>query len=105
FRNRDGSPDMSFGIHPVDPELGRMPGVTFRVPEEDDTMRKAPKRGVYTLDGMRYVINEGDELPDGAAMDDERAQGPAPENRKLDDAPQNRSDNDEKPEKGKKKSG
>lgn len=92
FLNRDGSPDESFGIRPVHPELGRTPGVTVRVPEDDTTMTKAEKSGTYTLNGHRFRINAGDELPDGAVMDDEqRAKGPAPENRKDGPAPENRA--------------
>ena len=91
FLNRDGSPDSSFGIRPVDPALGQTPGVTVRVPEDDHTMTKAEKSGVYTLDGMRYVVNEGDELPEGAVMDEERAKGPAPENKSKPAAPENRA--------------
>lgn len=101
FRDRDGSPDMSFGIRPVNPELGRTPGVTVRVPEDETRMPKAEKSGVYTLNGMRFKIRAGDPLPDGAVMDDDqpkaRAKGPAPENRKDGPAPQNRA---KRPKKG-----
>lgn len=92
FLNRDGSPDTSFGIRPVDPELGRTPGVTVRDPEDETSMPKAAKSGIYTLNGKRFKIRAGDVLPDGAVMDDEqRAKGPAPENRKDGPAPQNRA--------------
>lgn len=52
---------------------------------------KAPRNGIYTLNGSRFRIRAGDPLPDGAVMDERRKQGPAPENRKLDGAPENRN--------------
>ena len=57
-------------------------------------MAKAEKSGVYVLNGIRYRINAGDELPQGAEMDapvEERAKDAAPENRAKKAAPENRS--------------
>lgn len=56
---------------------------------------KAPRTGMYTLNGMRYRIRAGDPLPDGAVMDEERSKGKAPENRKQ-PAPENRSTSSKK---------
>lgn len=60
-------------------------------------MAKAEKSGFYVLNGMRYVINAGDVLPEGAEFQaadepvEERAKPKAPENRAEKAAPQNRS--------------
>ena len=57
-------------------------------------MAKAEKAGVYVLNGVRYRINAGDELPAGAEMDapvEERKKADAPENRAKSAAPENRS--------------
>lgn len=57
-------------------------------------MAKADKAGVYVLNGIRYRINAGDTLPEGAEMDapaEKRAEKAAPENRKKADAPENRA--------------
>lgn len=57
-------------------------------------MAKAEKAGVYVLNGVRYRINAGDVLPEGAEMDapvEERAKEAAPENRAKQAAPENRS--------------
>ena len=51
---------------------------------------KAPRDGVYTHNGHRFFIQAGDELPEGAVMDEERKQGPAPENKSRPAAPENR---------------
>lgn len=62
-------------------------------------MAKAEKAGVYVLNGVRYRINAGDELPVGAEMDapvEERARPKAPENRAEKAAPQNRAKSDKK---------
>lgn len=47
-------------------------------------MAKAEKSGIYTLNGIRYQINAGDVLPEGAEMDapvEARKQDAAPENK------------------------
>ena len=44
-------------------------------------MAKAERDGVYTLNGARFRINAGDVLPEGAVMDEVRAEKAAPENR------------------------
>lgn len=83
---------------PVGAEAGATDGVTILRPE-DSTMTKATKNGIYTLDGGRYYIAEGDELPEGAVLDDEldeflpdeRAKGKAPENKAKGAAPENRA--------------
>lgn len=81
--------------HPVDiigqpilPGRGSVPGVTIR---EVDAMAKVEKNGVYTLNGVRFLIRAGDVLPEGAVMDEERAEKAAPQNRAEKAAPQNRS--------------
>lgn len=57
-------------------------------------MAKADKAGVYVLNGIRYRINAGDTLPEGAEMDvpaEKRAKDAAPENRAKPAAPENRA--------------
>lgn len=57
-------------------------------------MAKAEKAGIYVLNGIRYRINAGDVLPDGAEMDEpaeKRAKDAAPENRAKSAAPENKS--------------
>ena len=85
---------------PTGPEAGTHAGVTFRTAEEEAQMAgKAPRDGVYTLDGYRYLVQAGDELPEGAVMDDapeQRKQGPAPENKAKAAAPENRAQKAEK---------
>lgn len=58
-------------------------------------MAKAEKPGIYTLNGVRYRINAGDVLPDGAEMDadapEQRKRVETPENRAKSAAPENRA--------------
>lgn len=58
-------------------------------------MPKAEKNGVYTLNGHRFRIREGDALPDGAEMVEDapqaRAKDAAPENKSKQAAPENRA--------------
>lgn len=60
-------------------------------------MAKAEKSGFYVLNGMRYVINAGDVLPEGAEFQaadapvEERAEAEAPQNRAKKAAPENRA--------------
>lgn len=71
-------------------------GVTIRILGEETHMPKATKNTVYTLNGYRFRIKAGDELPEGAVLDEERAIEKAPENRAEKAAPQNRSAKAEK---------
>lgn len=74
---------------------GSVPGVVV-VKQEDATMPKAEKDGVYTLNGRRFKTRKGAALPEGAVMDgdapvQERAQQAAPENKAKQAAPENRT--------------
>lgn len=81
--------------HPITPGvIGSTPGLFVR--KEVGTMAKADKDGVYVLNGRRFRIRAGDLLPVGAEMDkpvvQKRAEpAPAPENRALTGAPENRT--------------
>ena len=91
FLSDDGTPATWAPRSPGYQERGVDNGVHFRVPEEKTTMPKADKTGVYTLNGHRFRIKAGDVLPEGAVMDEERAEKAAPQNRAEKAAPQNRS--------------
>lgn len=72
---------------------GSVPKLLIRNPE-DDPMPKAPRDGKYTLNGHRFRVRVGDELPAGAVMDpdpEERAEPEAPENKAKKAAPENRA--------------
>jgi hypothetical protein len=63
------------------------PTPQLRITRKDDaTMAKAETTGIYTLNGVRYRINAGDVLPEGAEMAQD-----APEQRKRVETPENRS--------------
>lgn len=68
--------------------------------QEVATMAKAERNGVYTLNGLRYIIRAGDVIPEGAELDaedaEERAKGKAPENKSKQSAPENRAAKGEK---------
>ena len=83
---------------PMDVRPSPLPGIHVTTLEEVSAMTKATAAGVYVLNGNRFRINAGDELPEGAEMDapQERAKGPAPENRMEPQAPENRSAKPEK---------
>lgn len=68
-----------------------------------DAMAKADSNGVYILNGGRYVVREGDVLPEGAKFEAidadapnedqvaQRARDAAPENKRKQAAPENRA--------------
>ena len=66
-------------------------GIHIRTPEEDDMAEKSPRNTTYTLNGLRYRIKQGDPIPAGAVLDEERSEKAAPENRAKKAAPENRS--------------
>lgn len=66
-------------------------GIRVRDLREDDMAEKAPRTTKYTLNGLRYRIKKGDPIPQGAVLDEERAEKAAPENRAEKTTPQNRS--------------
>ena len=66
-------------------------GIHIRTPEEDDMAEKSPRTTKYTLNGLRYRIKQGDPIPAGAVLDEERSEKAAPENRAKKAAPENRS--------------
>ena len=66
-------------------------GVRILTPEDYDYMQKAPRTTKYTLNGLRYRIKQGDPIPAGAVLDEERSEKAAPENRAKKAAPENRS--------------
>ena len=68
-----------------------MDGIHIRTPEEDEYMQKAPRTTKYTLNGLRYRIRQGDVIPEGAVLDEERSEKAAPANRAEKAAPENRS--------------
>jgi len=81
---------------------GHHAGITIVIPGTGDEVMgtKATQRGVYTLNGGRFHIQPGDELPEGAVLDtaptdetpaEERAKKAAPENKAAKAAPENRS--------------
>ena len=66
-------------------------GIHIRTPEEDDMAEKSPRTTKYTLNGLRYRIRQGDPIPAGAVLDEERSEKAAPANRAEKAAPENRS--------------
>ena len=66
-------------------------GIRIRNPEDYEYMQKAPRTTKYTLNGLRYRIKQGDPIPAGAVLDEERSEKAAPENRAKKAAPENRS--------------
>ena len=66
-------------------------GIHIRTPEEDDMAEKSPRTTKYTLNGLRYRIKQGDPIPAGAVLDEERSEKAAPKNRAEKAAPENRS--------------
>lgn len=66
-------------------------GVAILQPKDYEHMRKAPHNTKYTLNGLRYRIKQGDPIPEGAVLDEERAEKAAPEDRAEKAAPENRS--------------
>ena len=80
----------------TDPRVGEqagepVDGIRIRKPEEDDMAEKSPRNTKYTLNGLRYRIKQGDPIPAGAVLDEERSEKAAPENRAKKAAPENRS--------------
>lgn len=72
---------------------GSVPKLLIVTPE-DDPMPRAPRDGKYTLNGHRFRVRMGDELPAGAVMDpdpEERAKPAAPETKAKKAAPENRA--------------
>lgn len=69
------------------------PKVVILGAKEMQTMAKAEKDGVYTLNGGRFKVRAGDVLPEGAEMvtDEQRSKGAAPENKAKAAAPENRA--------------
>lgn len=80
-------------LNPGSAENQRDPrdGVLIHKPEDYEDMQKAPRTTKYTLNGLRYRIKQGDPIPEGAVLDEERAEKTAPENRAEKAAPENRS--------------
>lgn len=77
---------------------GSVPGLTV-VKTEDVTMAKAKQNGSYELNGRYFKVRKGDNLPEGAVMDEapevepvveERSEKQAPENKSRKAAPENR---------------
>ena len=64
---------------------------TLPASQETVEMTKADKNGIYVLNGNRFRIKEGDELPEGAEMAEERAEKAAPETKAQKAAPENRA--------------
>lgn len=89
----DGRPANLIG-QPLDVRPSPAPQ-PFLVRKDDATMPKAEKTGIYTLNGVRYRINAGDVLPEGAQMaqdaPEERKRVETPENRAKGKAPENRA--------------
>lgn len=78
-------------VRPIAYELGGTPGIRILTEEDYEMAEKANKRGLYRLNGSQFRIREGDVIPDGAELVDERASNAAPENRAKKTAPENRS--------------
>ena len=55
------------GVAPVS-TAGQIPGLTFER-KEHTAMAKAQERGIYTVDGRRFVVNKGDPIPAGAEVE------------------------------------
>lgn len=53
-------------IEVVDATLGHTPGMRFMEADDMSGKNKAPKDGVYLLNGGRFRVKEGDLLPHGA---------------------------------------
>ena len=70
----------------TDPRMGEqagepVDGIRIRKPEEDEMAEKSPRTTKYTLNGLRFRIKQGDLIPEGAVLAEERAEKAAPQNR------------------------
>lgn len=75
----------ALGIPAGDPALGTESGVAFWRADLMAESVKAPRDGVYTLNGGRFRAREGELLPPGAVFEDEGK--PAPKDVKAKTGP------------------
>ncbi len=80
--NTDGQAVNLIG-KPLEHRQGPAPGVSI---VESEQMSNAPHDGIYTLNGMRFLMRKGTALPEGAVIEPnadepEAKQAPEPENK------------------------